>query len=289
MRFISYRRDNTSGIAVGLVDGTYRGLDQTDDGFPGRLSQLLRAGSDALSEAARSLASSGRIVDPARHTVMPPITAPGKIVRVSPSYPDQSREAGCEKPACAKLSILSCLNLIGPNTPLRPARGNARVGYEGELVVVMGRAGKCIASNFALSYVAGYTIFGNLGLRDRQDSSPGQKTPHPFDGDGAMGPALVTVDEIPDGAAGLRILTSMNGMALHDVNTNDLAFNVPSAVSLVSTAMVLAPGDLIVLGRACPSVVTRLPTRAPKLGDVCEVEIERIGILRNAIGAHQPL
>jgi acylpyruvate hydrolase len=288
MRFISYGHDNATGIALKTGDGIYRGLAQTDHGFPGKLGHLLRAGPEALTTAAHLLAKSGKLIDPTRCTLLPPITAPGKIIRVCPSYPDESREANCERPACASLSTCSRTSLIGHDTPLRQPGEAHFLGYEGELVAVMGRTGKCVSDEAALSYVAGYTIFSSPAFCGKRDSTPHWKANQHFDGDGAMGPEFVTSDEVPNGATALRIRTRMNDMTLQDVSTSQMAFDVATAVSLVSHAMTLEPGDLIVLGRAFRFSMLRMPTRAPEPGDVCEVEIEQIGVLRNVIGTHLP-
>ncbi|MGF6767577.1 acylpyruvate hydrolase [Paraburkholderia sp. GAS199] len=283
MRFISYRRGNTTGVALQLEDGHYHGLDQADLGFPGKLNQLLRAGAGALANAANILTRSGKPVDLAACALLPPITAPGKIIRVRPSYPDRSREEGCEKPACAHVSVLSRINLIGQNASLRQPREATLLGYDGELVAVMGRVGNCLSHDSALSYVAGYTVFSCPVFNGEQVSSSHWSGDRRFDENGAMGPALVTVDEVPCGAAGLRIRTKLNEMTLHETGTSESAISVADAVSLVSAVMTLMPGDLIIIGLAC-SVVPLTLSNPPGAGDICEVQIDQIGTLRNVLG-----
>src|SRR6185369_8269125 len=104
-----------------------------------------------------------------------------------------------------------------------------------------------------------------------------------FDGTGSFGPWLVTDDELPAGAAGLKIETRLNGAVVQSATTDDLIFGVPAIIAMLSVAMTLEPGDVIATGTPSGIGGARTPPLWMKAGDVCEVEIERIGVLRNQI------
>ncbi|MGF6767559.1 hypothetical protein P3T18_000029 [Paraburkholderia sp. GAS199] len=106
MRFVSYAKGNSMGIAIKIGIDNYRGLQQPDLRFPGSLDQLLRAGPPAMHTAAQLLIESGTSVNPARFSSLPPIFAPGKVIRIRPRYLDQSQEVDCEKPACANFNLI---------------------------------------------------------------------------------------------------------------------------------------------------------------------------------------
>jgi len=283
MRFISFIRNNVVGIATKNTDGTYRGLMQTDRNFPGDVTSLLQAGAKALTSAGNLLAADGVIVDPAECTFLPPITRPEKIICVGLNYADHSLEAGYQVPDYPTLFARFPHSLIGHETPIKRPRESGQLDYEGELVAVVGRQGRRIPKASALSYVAGYTAFNDATLRDYQFRTPQWTMGKNFDGTGAIGPEFVTADEIPSGASGLRIQTRLNGEVVQDANTSQMVFDVATLVALISDAMTLQPGDLIVTGTPSGIGMARTPQLWMKPGDICEVEIEKIGVLRNAI------
>ena len=132
--------------------------------------------------------------------------------------------------------------------------------------------------------IAGYACFNDGSVRDWQSKSGGQFTlGKNFDGTGGFGPDIVTSDELPPGAAPLRIMTRVNGEVMQDSNTDDLIFDVPTLVHELSKVMTLDPGDIIITGTPSGVAMARNPQPWLKPGDVCEVEIEKIGVLRNPI------
>ena len=174
-------------------------------------------------------------------------------------------------------------NLIGAGEPiLRPAESD-QLDYEGELVAVIGKQGRRIAKTDALSHVFGYSIFNDGSIRDFQLRTSQWTMGKNFDGTGAFGPALVTADELPPGARGLKLKTRLNGQIMQSSSTDDLIFDVASLVSLISVGITLLPGDLIVTGTPSGVGAARKPPVFMKPGDVCEVEIERLGTLRNPV------
>ena len=124
----------------------------------------------------------------------------------------------------------------------------ARLDYEGELAVVIGRAARHVAVGEALAHVAGYSIFNDGSVRDYQMRTPQWTMGKNFDGTGGFGPCFVSADALPPGAAGLRLQTRVNGMVVQDTLTSDLIFDVATLVSLLSQGFTLHPGDLIMTG-----------------------------------------
>jgi len=131
--------------------------------------------------------------------------------------------------------------------------------------------------------VAGYSLFNDASIRDYQFKSPQWTVGKNFDGTGAFGPWLVTADELPPGCRGLRLQTRLNGEVVQSASTDDLVFDVATLVSVLSEAFTLEAGDIIVTGTPSGVGLARKPPLWMKPGDVCEVELEGLGVLRNAV------
>ena len=223
------------------------------------------------------------LVDLAGVAVLPPLESPGKIICVGLNYVDHATESGMKVPEFPALFARFPSSLIGHGEPLlRPAE-SVKLDYEGELVAVIGKAGRRIAKADALDHVAGYSIFNDGSVRDFQLQTSQWTMGKNFDGTGAFGPVYVTADELPPGARGLRLQTRLNGEVMQSASTDDLMFDVASLVSLISIGITLLPGDIIVTGTPSGVGAARKPPVFMKAGDICEIEIDRIGVLRNRI------
>lgn len=130
-------------------------------------------------------------------------------------------------------------------------------------------------------------MFNDASIRDYQIRTSQWTMGKNFDRTGGFGPDFVSSDEIPPGGKGLRIQTRLNGQVVQDANTSDMVFDVAETIARVSECMTLEPGDLIVTGTPAGVGMARKPPLWMKPGDVCEVEIERLGILRNPIIAEE--
>jgi acylpyruvate hydrolase len=149
--------------------------------------------------------------------------------------------------------------------------------------VVIGKGGRHIARAEALSHVAGYSLFNDGSVREYQFKTPQWTVGKNFDGTGAFGPDLVTADELPPGAKGLRLETRLNGQVVQSASTDEMVFDVESLISIISEAITLEAGDVIVSGTPSGIGWAREPKLLMKAGDVCEVSVEKIGTLRNVI------
>jgi 2-keto-4-pentenoate hydratase/2-oxohepta-3-ene-1,7-dioic acid hydratase in catechol pathway len=168
----------------------------------------------------------------------------------------------------------------GDDIPLWPGV-DAAVDYEAELAVVIGRGGRMIHRDHALSHVFGYTILNDVTARDLQRQHKQWFLGKGIDGFGPMGPWIVTADEIDGG--NLRVRCRVNGETRQDSNTSDLIFDIPALIEAISKSVTLAPGDVIATGTPVGVGIGFDPPKFLTDGDVVEVEIEGIGILRNVV------
>jgi acylpyruvate hydrolase len=283
MRFIAYERNERRGLAVADQAGRHWGLD--DGGTHGRLESALARGYDGLKDLATALLK-GEPIDPDEVTFLPPLSSPNKIICVGLNYADHTAESNVQQPDYPTLFGRFSSSLIGHGAPMVRPNVSGSLDYEGELVAIIGRGGRHIPQSAALDHVAGYSIFNDGTVRDFQFRTPQWTMGKNFDGTGAFGPAFVTADELPSGAGGLKLETRLNGTMMQKASTSDLIFDVATLVALISVGITLLPGDIIVTGTPSGVGAARKPPVYMKPGDVCEIEIEGLGVLRNPI-AHE--
>jgi acylpyruvate hydrolase len=282
MRFLTFNSAGARGIGVMTGSGEVRGLLQGDQGYPGDLSALIGQGDESLRSAGKMLAGA-RPFDPTEILWLPPLAAPPKIICIGLNYAAHAAEGGLQTPTYPSVFVRFNTTLIGHRAPLLRPRESIQFDYEVELVAVIGRAGRRISKQAALSHVIGYSVFNDASIRDYQKRTPQWTVGKNFDGTGAFGPFLVTHDEVPSGGKGLRLQTRLNGRTLQDASTADLIFDVATLISLLSEACTLQPGDLLVTGTPSGVGFTRKPPLFMKAGDVCEVEVEGLGTLVNPV------
>ena len=227
----------------------------------------------------------GEAVDEANLTFLSPLVRPSKIICLGLNYLDHAKEAGLGIPDFPVLFARFASSLIGHGAPIILPKISEQLDWEAELVAVLGKGGKNIAEADALNHVIGYSVFNDASIRDYQLRNPQWMAGKNFDDSGAFGPYLVTADELPAGASGLKIECRVNGQVMQSSNTGNLIFNVAKTIALLSTFMTLEAGDVLVMGTPGGVGVARNPQVWMKAGDVCEVEIENIGLLSNPIVA----
>ena len=235
--------------------------------------------------AAGAKAAAGDSVDEASLTFLAPVSKPSKIVCLGLNYRDHAEESGLGIPEFPVLFGRFPSSLIGHGAPIILPKVSEQLDWEAELVVVLSKGGKNIAESDALNHVAAYSVFNDASIRDYQLRTPQWTAGKNFDNTGAFGPWLVTPDEVPAGAAGLKIECRVNGNVMQSSNTGNLIFDVKGTISLLSSFMTLEAGDVLVMGTPGGVGVARDPQIWMKAGDVCEVEIEGIGLLSNPIVA----
>jgi acylpyruvate hydrolase len=282
MRFLTFNSAGARGIGVMTGSSEVRGLLQGDQGYPGDLGALIGQGDESLRSAGKMLAGA-RSFDPTKIQWLPPLVAPPKIICIGLNYAAHAAEGGLQTPTYPSVFVRFNTTLIGHRAPLLRPRESIHFDYEVELVAVIGRAGRRISKQAALTHVIGYSVFNDASIRDYQKRTPQWTVGKNFDGTGAFGPFLVTHDELPSGGKGLRLQTRLNGKTLQDASTADLIFDVATLIALLSEACTLQPGDLLVTGTPSGVGFTRKPPLFMKAGDVCEVEVEGVGTLVNPV------
>jgi len=282
MKLASYERNGALGIGVWIGDALH-GLERGASGFPGSLDELLAAGSDLL--AVGHGLEAAPVVDAKGIRLLPPVRRPSKILCVGLNYKAHSAETGLGEPDYPAVFARFASTLVGHGGAIEKPVISDQLDYEGELVAIIGRTCKRAGKPDALGYVAGYSIFNEASIRDYQMRTSQWTMGKNFDATGGFGPGLVTPDELPPGGDGLRVVTRLNGIVMQDGNTADMVFKVADLVSILSQVMTLEPGDIIVTGTPSGVGFSRKPPVFMKPGDVCEVEIERIGTLRNPVVA----
>ncbi len=218
-----------------------------------------------------------------------PVARPGKIVCLGLNYAEHAREGGYDVPDYPAMFMRAATSMIAAGAPMVLPSASHTFDYETELMVIIGKGGRHIAEADALDHVFGYTTFNDGSIREYQRKTHQWTAGKNFDGTGAVGPVVVTPDELPEGASGLTIQTRLNGRVLQNSNTSDMIFTVRRTIAIVSEIMTLEPGDMIAFGTPPGVGHARTPQLWMKAGDVVEVEIEGIGICRNPILAEADL
>ena len=280
MRIAYFETRGVPGIAADEGSG-WHGLTQRDSGFPGTLPELIAQGADLL-RVGRSLGQSPA-VDLSAVRLLPPVPVPPKILCVGLNYDDHLEESGLKKPAFPEIFARFATSLIPHQEPIRRPRESIALDYEAELAVVIGKPGRRIPQELALDHVAGYSLFNDASVRDFQLRTPQWTMGKNFDGTGSFGPWLVTPDAVPPGARGLRIQGRLNGRVMQDSRTDLLIFSVPALIEMISVAMTLERGDVIITGTPGGVGVARQPPVFMQPGDIFEVEIEGLGVLTNPV------
>jgi 2-keto-4-pentenoate hydratase/2-oxohepta-3-ene-1,7-dioic acid hydratase in catechol pathway len=282
MRLAKITKDGRTGLAVQTSGGIKAvfGDDSLSD-----LDALVATGGDALAQAGSKVAAEGELVTETDLTFLAPLVKAPKIICLGLNYKDHAAEGGFQVPEFPTVFGRFNSSLTGHGAPIIKPSNSEQLDYEGELVAIVGKGGKDIAKGDALSHIVAYSVFNDGSVRDYQLKTPQWTVGKNFDDTGAFGPWLVTSDELPDGAAGLKIETRLNGEVVQSANTSDMVFDVVDTVALLSTCFTLETGDLLVMGTPAGIGLARKPPLFMKDGDVCEVEIEKVGLLVNPIKA----
>jgi 2-keto-4-pentenoate hydratase/2-oxohepta-3-ene-1,7-dioic acid hydratase in catechol pathway len=271
--------------AAAQVGDAFIDLHATDPGLPASV-RLLLAASPAVRKAAADAARSDRAVKYAANAVklLPPVPDPGKILCVGLNYRDHAIEGGQPIPTEPVLFAKYPNTLIASGDPIKLPKVAQKVDYEAELVVVIGKGGKHIPNDSsAFEAVGGYTVGHDVSARDWQfKGSEKQWTiGKTFDTFAPTGPVVVTADELTD-PHNLQIQLRLNGQTMQNSSTKEFIFGVPALLAYLSQVVTLEPGDLIFTGTPPGVGIARKPTPVLlKPGDVVEVEIEKIGVLKN--------
>jgi 2-keto-4-pentenoate hydratase/2-oxohepta-3-ene-1,7-dioic acid hydratase in catechol pathway len=284
MRLATLRTPAGPHAAVQVGDD-YVDLPATDPSLPAGVRQLLEGGPELLRKAAAAAARPDAVrVRSAQARLLPPVPDPPKVVCIGLNYRDHAAEGGAPVPREPVLFSKFNTALVGPEEPIVLPPVSREVDYEAELVLVIGKRGRNVPTSSAREHLAGYTIGHDVSARDWQLKKDGKQwlAGKTFDTFAPLGPVVVTADEVPDPHA-LGIRLRLNGETMQDSNTREMIFRAEDLVAYISQVVTLEPGDLIFTGTPAGVGFTRKPPVFLNPGDVVEVEIERLGVLRNPV------
>jgi acylpyruvate hydrolase len=284
MKLMMFERGN--GASLGMVENNaVVDLGAADASLPKDLHGLMLGGARALTAAkaaAAGVPASARLPLDAV-TPLLPVQPAAKIICVGLNYALHAKEGGHAIPTYPSFFLRVYSSLLAAGAPVVRPKLSAQLDYECELAIVIGKKGRHIGESGALEHVFGYTLFNDVSVRDFQRKSSQWTAGKNFDATGPLGPWVVTADELPAGAAGLRIMTRVNGEIMQDSNTSDMIFSSQRIIALLSEFMTLEPGDVIATGTPSGVAHARKPPTWLRAGDKVEVEVEKIGVLANPI------
>jgi 2-keto-4-pentenoate hydratase/2-oxohepta-3-ene-1,7-dioic acid hydratase in catechol pathway len=276
---------NLGARAALLQDGVYFDLHGTDSDFPASLRQLLEQGPAAMRAVEQVTRREKAVEYPANEVhLLPPIPDPQKIICLGRNYSEHAKESGSEIPKEPVLFSKYPTALVGHGQAIVLPAVSKEVDFEAELVVVIGKRGRSFSADEAMSHVAGYTMGNDVSARDWQLKKDGKQwmAGKTFDTFAPTGPILVTTVEVPD-PHHLFIRLRLNGKTMQDSNTSDMIFPISTVLAYISQIVTLMPGDLVFTGTPPGVGFVRKPPVFLQPGDTVEVEIDRLGVLRNPV------
>ncbi|MBT8089127.1 MAG: fumarylacetoacetate hydrolase family protein [Gammaproteobacteria bacterium] len=277
MQLVSFKRDGE--LSYGLMDGVR--VREASAEFRERFGDL-RAVIAARAEPELADDTRGAAYSASDLRFVPVIPNPDKILCVGVNYRPHIEEMGRQAPDHPVVFVRFPASLSGHNEPILRPRASKQFDFEGELAIVIGKRARHVDRDDALDYIAGYCCFMDGSIRDWQRHTP-QFTPGKnFHRSGAMGPCIVTADEIPDPSA-LQLTTLVNGEEMQRGRVADLVFDIPALIEYCSTFSELLPGDIIATGTPGGVGAARTPPVWLQAGDTVEVEIPGVGRLRSPV------
>ncbi len=286
MRLFSYQ-DSNKNKRVGLLrdkdSSEFIDLSATDANLPNTLLEIIE--SDHALEHIASVAKNPAAVIHSIQGVqfIPLIDRPGKIICLGLNYADHAAEGGHAKPEYPAFFMRGPSSLAAHLQPMIRPKVSDKFDYEAELAFVVGKKARHLTAANALQYIAGYSAFNDGSLRDYQRKSSQWTIGKNFDATGGFGPWLVTPDELPPAADGLRIQSRLNGQIMQDANTKNFLCGIVQTLVLLTECMTLEPGDVVITGTPAGVGYARKPPVFMQAGDTIEIEIDGVGVLSNPI------
>jgi 2-keto-4-pentenoate hydratase/2-oxohepta-3-ene-1,7-dioic acid hydratase in catechol pathway len=281
LKLLNFRvegRDTVGALGTrGIVDlGARLGHEVTD------ALTFIRSGLMGPARSVAALDQSDYTLDEVR--ILKPVGRDTRYFCIGVNYPDRNEEYkdGSERPKYPSLFMRSHTSFVAHGEPILRPRESEQLDYEGEIVVVIGTGGRRIRAEQALEHVFGYTCANEGSVRDWLRHSKFNVTQGKnFDRSGAIGPCLVTADEV--GTAPLRVTTHVNGEERQNDTSDRMLFSIPYLISYLSTFCTLEPGDVILSGTPSGAGARFDPPRYLVPGDVVQVEVSRVGVLSNTV------
>ena len=286
MRLFSYQ-DLNQNKRVGLLRAQdaneFIDLSATDASLPNTLLDII-ASEHAMSHIAALAKNPASVIKSIEGVkFIPLVDRPGKIICLGLNYADHAAEGGHARPEYPAFFMRGPSSLAAHQQALIRPKVSDKFDYEAELAFVVGKTARHLTAANALECIAGYSAFNDGSLRDYQRKSSQWTIGKNFDATGGFGPWLVTPDELPPAADGLRIQSRLNGQIMQDANTKSFLWGVVETLVLITECMTLEPGDVVITGTPAGVGYARKPPVFMKAGDTIEIDIEGVGVLSNPI------
>ena len=286
MKIVGFTTD--AGLRLGVIEGDrVIDLQAVDPLAPNDLAAVLKQHNGDLRPlaniASRAPASAGRPLAGLAYAL--PVARPGKIICLGLNYLEHVKEGpnAANVPKFPTLFARGLNSVVPHQHPLTRPRVSETFDYEAEMVAVIGRRAKHMTPDNALACVAGYTCANEGSIREFQRHTTQWHIGKNFDNSGSIGPWVVTADVLPPGGKGLKIESRVNGKMMQSDNTANMMFPVAETIVYATQGITLEPGDLLLTGTPSGVAHARKPPAWMRHGDICEIEIEGIGILRNPV------
>src|SRR3954447_14466176 len=286
MKVVGFEADR--GLRLGIVEGDQViDLQAVDAKVPADLAVVL----DVMNGDLKPLADIAKRAPASAHRPLKglkfglPVARPGKILCLGLNYLEHVKE-GSQRDNIPKFPtiFMRCLTSMAPHEqPIIRPKASEQLDYEAEMMLIVGKRAKHLTMENATSCVAGYSCSNEGSVREFQRKTTQWDMGKNFDRTGGIGPWMVTADELPDAAEGLKIESRLNGKVMQSDNTDNMMFPVKEMLVYITQGMTLEPGDVIFTGTPSGVGHARQPPAWMRDGDVCEVEIEGVGLLRNPI------
>ena len=282
MRLVNFHAND--GVRIGVVNGDdVIDLTSVDAGAPRDIQAVI---ADDAFQAVQSIADKATDADMRKFDSLSfalPVSSPGKILCLGLNYMEHVNEGIFEKQPFPTVFMRTATSMIAHNEPLIRPSVSETLDFEAELALIVGKRSRHLTEENALDAVAGYSCANDGSVREFQRHTIQWTMGKNFDNTGPFGPVFVTADELPAGAKGLNIECRLNGQTVQSSNTDMMMFPVVETLVYITQGLTLEPGDVILMGTPSGVGHARKPPLWMKDGDVVEVEIEQVGLLRNTI------
>ena len=286
MKIVGFEADG--GLRLGIVEGDQVvDLQAADPNLPTDLRVILQKNNGNLAPlgdiAKRAPASARKPLKGLKYAL--PVANPGKVVCLGLNYLEHVKEGPNRDniPKFPTIFMRANSSLVAHGRPMIHPRVSETFDFEAELVIIVGKRVKHLTMQNAYSCIAGYACFNDGSIREYQRRTTQWDMGKNFDATGGFGPWMVTADELPEGAKGLKIESRLNGQVMQSDNIDNMMFPIAETLVDITQGMTLEPGDLVVTGTPSGVGHARKPPVWMKHGDTIEIDIEKVGILSNPI------
>lgn len=282
MRLVNFQAED--GVRIGVVTGDkVIDLSSVESTAPRDIQAVISDNALHELQVIADKASDKDMHDIDSLSLTVPIRAPGKILCLGLNYMEHVNEGIFEKQPFPTIFMRTATSMIAHNEPLIRPSVSETLDYEAELALIVGKRSRHLTEDNALEAVAGYSCANDGSVREFQRHTIQWTMGKNFDNTGPFGPVFVTADELPAGAKGLKIECRLNGETVQSSNTDMMMFPVVETLVYITQGLTLEAGDVILMGTPSGVGHARKPPLWMKDGDVVEVEIENVGLLRNPI------